>query len=247
MTRQYATFDCGMWDDPEGFASLSSGAQRTYFMLVTQRDIAACGTLPLTLRRWSRTCMDDGTAGWLAELVERSYVLIDEDTEELLVRTFMKWDAGYKHAKRVRAVIASALAIRSLSIRSAALAELASLGVPIPDQNGTELLRSVVTEVSTNHTPETALQKPETSLPEGEPSGASAEPPSLFCSKHPNGTEKSCGPCGTAKLRYAAWVKSKAGRDALERVARQTCPDCFGDSWLENGERCDHPKTRRTA
>jgi hypothetical protein len=47
-------------------------------------------------------------------------VLVDEDTEELLVRTFVKWDGGYKHAKRVLAVAAYTKAIRS-DARDAAL------------------------------------------------------------------------------------------------------------------------------
>lgn len=241
MTRQYATFDCGMWDDPDGFSSLTAGAQRTYFMLVTQKDIAACGTLPLTLRRWSATCAEKDVTGWIGELVERRYVLVDEDSEELLVRTFIRWDGGYKHAKRVQAVIASALAIRSQSIRSAALSELASLGVSVPNATGTDPLRSVVTEVSTDHTPETTLQEPETV--EGEPSGASAEPLSPFCSKHPSGTEKACGPCGTAKLRYAAWQKSETARAAAARKLRESCTACGGDGWRDDNTKCDHRRT----
>lgn len=205
-------------------------------MLVTQRDIQPCGLLPLTLRRWGATCAENDLKAWLEELEAARYVLIDEHTEELLVRTFMKWDAGHKHAKRRLAVIASALAIRSQSIRSAALEELAKLGVSVANTQAAESLRSVVTEVSTDRTPETAL-------PEREPFG-DAEPPSMFCSKHqPDGTDEPCGPCGTAKLRYTRWMKSATARAAELRRAREQCSRCHGNVWLEDGTKCDHKET----
>jgi hypothetical protein len=180
MARFYATIKVVIWDD-EDFCALSPEAQRTYFMLVTQPDITACGSLPLTQRRWSRTvpeCRRDGQGEWLAELAAARFVVIDEDTEELLVRTFAKWDEGYKHAKRRLAVIATAKAIKSPSVRAVAFAELAKLDVHIggtpqppatqrvpPDSQSIandvapDTRRSVVTEVSTGSTPETTLRE----------------------------------------------------------------------------------------
>jgi hypothetical protein len=57
MARTYANIDVGIWGDPE-FCALTAGAQRTYFMLITQTDITACGSLALTMRRWSKTCLE---------------------------------------------------------------------------------------------------------------------------------------------------------------------------------------------
>src|SRR5882672_6518707 len=131
MARTYGNIVTAIWLDPE-FCALSAGAQRTYFMLVTQPDIAACGTLALTRRRWSKTVATqerDDFPAWLTELERARYVLVDEDTEELLVRTFAKWDGGYKHSQRVQAVIATAESIRSPILRASIATELASLGV----------------------------------------------------------------------------------------------------------------------
>lgn len=164
---------CAIWDDP-AFCALSSIAQRTYLMLVTQSDISACGSLPLTLRRWANTlpAADRGQLEpSLAELVEHRFVLIDTETEELFVRTFAKHDGGYKHAKRVLAVIAFAEAIRSLSIRSAVAIELDKLGVktaiplptdsePIANQQAIGSRRVVVTEVSTTPQPTSHIGEP---------------------------------------------------------------------------------------
>jgi hypothetical protein len=249
MARTYATIDAGIWLDPE-FCALSAGAQRTYFMLITQTDITACGSLALTLRRWSKTCAEQDLKAWLEELAGHRFVLIDEDTEELLVRTFAKWDGGYKHAKRVLAVTATAKAILSVPLREAVAKELAmlgvSIGIPVPSDSDSEAIesrRSVVTEVGNECTPETTLQEREP-----EPLD-SVEPPAEFCSKHPKGTDAPCGPCKTARLRYAAWTKTTAGRESAARAAaikaRESCSRCHGSGWLEDDagtptRKCDH-------
>lgn len=249
MARTYANVDVGIWDDPD-FCGLSAGAQRTYFMLITQTDITACGSLALTLRRWSKTCLEQDLTAWLAELEDARFVVIDEDSEELLVRTFVKWDGGYKHSKRVLAVIAYARAIRSRPLRDAVADELAKLGVsianPIPidtqsvaNPEATGFGRSVVNVGDQESTPHSTIQEREPP-----PSEADVEP-SPFCSQHPNGTTKACGPCGTAKLRHARWMKRAPARDAAALARRQNCPDCHGAVWLEDGSKCNH--TRRTA
>jgi hypothetical protein len=230
MARTYANVDVGIWDDPE-FCGLSAGAQRTYFMLITQTDITACGSLALTLRRWSKTCLEQDLTAWLAELEDARFVVIDEDSEELLVRTFVKWDGGYKHAKRVLAVTAYARAIRSRPLRDAVADELAKLGVsianplptdtqPIANREAIGSGRSVVNVGDQESTPHSTLQEGEPPPPESDVE------PSPFCSRHPNGTEKPCGPCGSAKLRHGRWEKRDARRRAeLEQARNQAVLD----------------------
>lgn len=221
MARTYANVDAGIWDDAE-FCALSAGAQRTYFMLITQSEISAAGTLALTLRRWARTCGEKYLEVWLAELSDARFVLIDEDTEELLVRTFAKWDGGYKHAKRRMAVVAYARAIRSLQLRTAAAEELAKLGVstanpmpfesePDPNPEATGFGRSVVNESGYDLEPHSTSQEREP------PPSIEDVEPSPFCSRHPTGTDKPCGPCGTAKLRHQRWEKREQRRQVERR------------------------------
>jgi hypothetical protein len=131
MPRTYGTIQCAIWDD-EDFLALSAQAQGTYLMLTTQRDIEACGLLALTLRRWARMVAQGDPAqlvGWLNELSAARFIVIDKETEELLVRTFAKWDGGYRHAVRCKAVVAAAEAIRSPTLRAVMAAELDRLGV----------------------------------------------------------------------------------------------------------------------
>lgn len=267
MARSYANIYCAIWDDEE-FCELSSDAQRVYFMLVTQRDITACGTLALTLKRWGSTVNradQDRLEPALKELSEARFVVIDDQTEELLVRTFVKHDGGYKHAKRLMAVVGYAEAIRSRTIRSAMATELQQLGIrsaldsePVANREATGSGRSVVTEGGT--TPHTTDHNPEpgTGNLNREPSGgASAIPnrePPVYCSKHqPNGTEEACGPCGNAGRVNRRWHEDR-DRIATEArhaavAARLACPYCDDKGLRELSDsavvRCDHqPESR---
>lgn len=222
MARSYGAIICAIWDDPE-FCALSSDAQRTYLMLVTQPDISACGSLPLTLRRWSKTLPErdrNRLQPSLDELGEHRFILIDADTEELLVRTFPKHDGGYKHSKRVLAVIGFAEAIRSQSLRNAVAVELDKLGVKtaiqvLPDRDsiGNEQVidsgRSVVTLGELE--PHSTIQEPHSAIPNREPSRERCK------REHP--PDQNCHHCGQDRLadEAVAVAKEAAKRAALHR------------------------------
>lgn len=249
--RNYGRFTTGIFRE-EGFRALTAAEQGVYFMLGLQPEMTAAGTLSLTLRRWTGMSADmtrEQLAEHLSVLAERRHVVVDFDTEELLVRKFIKWDGGIENSKRRPVVREAALAIESERIRHAIALELVKLGHPdmasevcpdaVPDAQP-RFDRGVVTDIDIDRTPETAIQ-------EGEPVG-DAEP-SPFCSKHPNGTEKACGPCGTAKLRYARWAKAAAAPKAKPAW----CGDCDESTRLieqESGvRRCPtcHPLNRKAA
>lgn len=179
MARDYAQIVTSIWRDPE-FCARSVGAQRTYLMLFSQPEITAAGVLPLTVSRWSRTLREDERdhlAGWLNELVDHGYIVIDAATEELLVRSFIKWDKGYRNSKRqpvireamtivvspkIRSVLASECdrldfdpgdAYAQVNRVSDALSDRASDGI-------TRFDRVVVTEVGSNHNPQPTTHNP---------------------------------------------------------------------------------------
>lgn len=62
------------------------------------------------------------------------------------------------------------------------------------------------------------------------------EGPPRFCSQHPDGTEESCGPCGTARRNRKHWESEKADRDRQAREARkrarEDCRHCGGYLYL---------------
>jgi len=58
------------------------------------------------------------------------YIAVDDDTEEVLVRSFVKWDGGgYKNSKRRPGILATAEAVVSQRLREILAAELTKLGV----------------------------------------------------------------------------------------------------------------------
>lgn len=257
--RNYGRFTTGIFRD-EDFRALTAAEQGVYFLLGLQPEMTAAGTLSLTLRRWasmSAGMTRDELAEHLSVLADKGHIVVDFDTEELLIRKFIKWDGGIENSKRQPVVREAACAIESKRIRHAIALELVKLGHrdmasevcrdALPDaQPGFD--RGVVTEGESVPHPQSATQ-------EGEPPG-NAGPPSMFCSKHPNGTEKPCGPCGTAKLRYSAWVKQQTSRDVESRKARAAaiaaCGECDATGIRLDPDtrqplgRCDHSSTLRT-
>jgi len=126
MARSYGRFTTDIWRDRK-FRALSMGAQWAYFMLGTQADITAAGTLPMTTKRWAGYSADgtsDGVSDALNELVEKRFVILDFETEELLVRSFVKWDGGINNDKRRPVVMESAATIASPIIRAVLANEL---------------------------------------------------------------------------------------------------------------------------
>lgn len=177
MARNYGNIAVAIWRDPD-FTALSINAQRTYMLLITQHDISSVGTLAITLRRWSRMasdstqeCLSDG----LAELEEARFIVIDWDGEEVLVRTFVKWDGGHTNPKRISSILAAAAAVTSPIIGPVMSSELDSLGLDhvksypqvdshsIADRTPIDPPRVVVvtsSDCSTTHNPQQTTHNP---------------------------------------------------------------------------------------
>lgn len=93
MARR-ATLHCSIWSDPE-FADLSERAQRMYLMLLSQETTSMVGLLPYAPRRWTNRAKDSTARtvqAALTELVDAWFVVIDESTDEVLIRTRVKHD-----------------------------------------------------------------------------------------------------------------------------------------------------------
>lgn len=101
--RHHAHIKTTIWDDPE-FVALDSEAQRLYFQLLTQKKLTMVGVMSYTPRNWARGCADmtvRDIESVLGRLVDSGFVVVDRDTEELLIRTSVKHDPprGFKSIK----------------------------------------------------------------------------------------------------------------------------------------------------
>jgi hypothetical protein len=88
--RPFVKLYRSIWSDRE-FTRLPESAQRLYLLLISQPNITLAGILPLQPLKWSRL----GPTGTLVladveALDESCFTVTDRDTEELLVRTYMR-------------------------------------------------------------------------------------------------------------------------------------------------------------
>lgn len=94
MARDHARILVSLWSDPD-FKALPSHAQRMYLVILSQPRLTYCGTLDYLPSRLAMLC-DDETADDVEQTIKflesRRYVIVDRDSHELLVRTFVRHD-----------------------------------------------------------------------------------------------------------------------------------------------------------
>lgn len=135
--RQFGGIYTSIWKNPD-FIARSSNAQRAYFMLISQPEINAAGVQTLAMKRWSRYSPEGLPAlqEAMRELVEHRFVVVDLDTEEVLVRSFIKWDnKGYANVKRRGAIVTAWSNLASNSVRDLVSQQMRDLGHPIDLEN----------------------------------------------------------------------------------------------------------------
>lgn len=97
MARTHARIFSAIWSDPE-WTSLTPGAQWLYQLILSQPKMTLTGCLDYKPVRWAKLAADTKPADietWADELETRRYVVIDRETDELLVRTFVRHDSSY--------------------------------------------------------------------------------------------------------------------------------------------------------
>ena len=119
MAREFAKVYTSLWADRD-FISLSADAQRIYLMLISQDSLSRCGVTTIAMNRWVGMAADsprERVQDGLRELVEAKFVLADHSTDELLVRSFVKNDGGWKSPNIALAIASAARAIVSPRLR----------------------------------------------------------------------------------------------------------------------------------
>lgn len=105
MARTEARILVSIWTDPD-FRALSPNAQWAYVFLLSQPDLAHSGVLPLRVRRWAGAAngMTVTTlAESLRELERARFIIADRETEELMIRTFIRGDGVFRQPNLLRA------------------------------------------------------------------------------------------------------------------------------------------------
>lgn len=94
MARDHARIQVGIWTDPD-FRALTPLAQRMYLLLVSQPRLSFCGSLdyiPSRIALLSATDDDLSVEHDVRLLEADRYVIVDRESHELLIRTYVRHD-----------------------------------------------------------------------------------------------------------------------------------------------------------
>lgn len=127
MARTEARILVSIWSDPD-FRALTPNAQWTYMFLLSQPDLAHTGVIPLRVRRWAQAAEGmtiEAIREALRLLESARFIVADRDSEELLVRSFIRRDKVFKQPQVFRAAADSLPLVTSGILRRALAEELA--------------------------------------------------------------------------------------------------------------------------
>jgi hypothetical protein len=142
MARTYAKILLSIWDDESDFDELPMDAQWLYWVLLSHPLLSPAGVLPLQPRKWAKRAPEtiaDTITNALAKLVEARKVVVDEDTEEVWIRTFIRHDGGARNPNIHKAIAGGVARIESRQLRDLATVALARASQkdqrPDPDEH----------------------------------------------------------------------------------------------------------------
>lgn len=101
MARDYGAFYYSAWNDMD-FRRLPDPAQSLYFKLVVHPSLSWAGVgdwRPGRIATMSQGLDSDDVRHVADCLIARHYIVVDDETEEFLVRTYLKHDGIMGHAK----------------------------------------------------------------------------------------------------------------------------------------------------
>lgn len=135
LARDHARVNVTIWQDAD-FRELSPAAQHLYFVLWTHPDLSYCGVVdwrPGRLAALAGGWDKDAVIEAAAELSNNLFVIIDEDTEEALLRSWIKWDGLLKQPRLPVSMAKAYAATYSKSLRGVLTHELLKMQSRQPD------------------------------------------------------------------------------------------------------------------
>jgi hypothetical protein len=130
MARTYARLMVAVWSDPE-FLELTDQAQRTYFLLMSNPKLSRAGCIPAQPAKWARLAKNTTTkqvAAAIVELATARFLMIDNYTEEVLIRSFIRHDGGAKNPNLSKSIASDITLIESPVLRAVAIGEFERAG-----------------------------------------------------------------------------------------------------------------------
>lgn len=126
MARDHARILVAIWADPE-FRALRADAQRMYLLACSQARLSYAGHMDYLPDRLAKLAVDETpatVANTVRDLEESRFVIVDHETHELLVRTFVRHDGLLGSPNMVKAMLKDRVGIISDELRDALDVEL---------------------------------------------------------------------------------------------------------------------------
>lgn len=126
MARKFAQIQVGIWSD-EDFKALPGEQQHMFFVAMSQPRLNLCGVFDYIPSRLAR-CVSDWTTDDVErltkELVDARYFVLDYDTHELLIRTFIRNDGLLRVPTVTKGMASDYAEVMSQRLRDAVEVEL---------------------------------------------------------------------------------------------------------------------------
>ncbi len=138
MARDHARIQTAIWQNRD-FRKLSRNAQHLYFVILSQPALSYCGVMdwwPGRLAAMSSDGDPQATYDATQELMDASFIYVDGDTSELLVRTYIRHDGVMQRVNMGKAVGRAMEKVASLPLLDLIRDELARLHEMQPDLQG---------------------------------------------------------------------------------------------------------------
>ena len=126
MAREHARIFVAVWGDRD-FRALDRDEQRMYFTLVSQANLTYCGSLDYIPSRLASLAADEDEVSveHSVKLLEAGrFVVMDRTTQEVLVRSFVRWDGLLDSPNMTKAMLKARAALISDDLRSVVDSEL---------------------------------------------------------------------------------------------------------------------------
>ncbi|UCZ88621.1 hypothetical protein [Gordonia sp. WA4-43] len=179
MARDYAQIRLDIWTDDD-FRRISPAAQHLYFVLLTSPTLSYCGVAD-----WRPGRIAAVSAGWsaagvrmaAAELVDGLFIVIDEDTEEVLVRSFVKHDGLLRNPKTSVSMANAYASVASKMVRGVIIHQLQRLRSTQPDLKAWDVSKVVALLDRESIDPADLVERSTLDLPEDYPQGLPVDLP----------------------------------------------------------------------
>lgn len=152
MAREYARVKVGIWADSD-FRRLTRAAQGLYFQLISSPTMSLCGVAdwrPNRLAALTEGESPDSVRRAMLALIEASYVVIDDATEEVLVRSFVRHDGLIKTPNIASAMVKDYAGVASETLRGVIVHELIRLHNDEPEMKGWVVAGKLLSDPSIN-------------------------------------------------------------------------------------------------